>query len=89
MSEPAKGITMGAAKESGPSQAVVTMAALAAGIVAQQIVRAGWRFVRGAEPTHDDSPLTEILVFAAVTAATVAVAKNWATHRASASRRAA
>ena len=32
----------------------------------------------------DDSPLPEILVFAAVSAATVAVAKNWATHRAKA-----
>lgn len=80
---------MGATKESGPSQAVVTVAALTAGIVAQQVVRAGWRFVRGTEPSHDDSPLSEILVFAAVTAATVAIAKNWATHRASRGRAAA
>lgn len=66
----------------GPSQAVVTIAALAAGLVAQKLVSAGWKFVRGSEPgKDDDSPLPELLVFAAVSAATVAVAKNWATHR--------
>ena len=65
----------------GPSQAVVTIAALAAGLVAQKVVSAGWKFVRGSEPGKDDSPLPELLIFAAVSAATVAVAKNWATHR--------
>jgi hypothetical protein len=70
-------------KSSGPPQVVVTIAALAAGLVAQKIVGAGWKFVRGSEPgKDDDSPFPEILVFAAVSAATVAVAKNWATHRA-------
>jgi hypothetical protein len=75
---------MSASDEStGPSQAVVTVAALAAGFVAQKVVSAGWRFIRGTEPgkLDDDSPLPEILVFAAVSAATVAVARNWATHR--------
>ncbi len=67
----------------GPPQVVITLVALAAGLVAQKAVSAGWRFVRGTDPkADDDSPLPEILVFAAVSAATVAVAKNWATHRA-------
>jgi hypothetical protein len=62
---------------------VVTLVALAAGLVAQKAVSAGWRLIRGTDPTDDDdSSLPEILVFAAVSAATVAVAKNWATHRA-------
>ena len=75
---------MGTSQESaGPPQVVITIAALAAGLIAQKAVSAGWRFVRGTEPSpDDDSPLPEILVFAAVSAATVAVAKNWATHRA-------
>ena len=66
----------------GPPQAVVTIAALAAGLVAQKVVSAGWKFIRGSDPGRDDSPLPEILVFAAVSAATVAIAKNWATHHA-------
>jgi hypothetical protein len=65
-----------------PNQAVVTIAAIAAGFVAQRLVGVGWKFVRGKEPGKDESPLPELLVFAAVSAATVAVAKNWATHRA-------
>ncbi len=75
---------MSASKDSaGPPQVVVTLVALAAGLVAQKAVSAGWRFVRGTDPTDDDdNSLPEILVFAAVSAATVAVAKNWATHRA-------
>ncbi|HUV48464.1 MAG TPA: DUF4235 domain-containing protein [Actinomycetes bacterium] len=68
----------------GPPQVVITLVALAAGLVAQKAVSAGWRFIRGTDPNDDDSPLPEILVFAAVSAATVAVAKNWATHRAKA-----
>jgi hypothetical protein len=68
--------------QGAPNQAVVTIAALAAGFVAQRLVGAGWKFIRGNEPGKDDSPLPELLVFAAVSAATVAVAKNWATHRA-------
>lgn len=75
---------MGTSRESaGPPQVVITVAALAAGLVAQKLVGAGWKFVRGTDPTNDDdSSLPEILVFAAVSAATVAVAKRWATHRA-------
>ena len=70
-------------KSAGPPQVVVTIAALAAGLVAQRLVSAGWRFVRGSDPnSDDDSSLPEILVFAAVSAATVAVAKNWAIQRA-------
>ena len=65
----------------GPPQAVITIAALAAGLVAQRVVSAGWRFIRGSNPTHDDSPLPEILAYAAVSAAAVAMAKGWATHR--------
>lgn len=74
---------MGASKESGPSQVVVTVVALAAGLVAQKAVSATWRFVRGSEPDKDDSPLPEVLIFAAITAATAAVARNWASQRAS------
>jgi hypothetical protein len=69
-------------ESTGPSPAVVTMAALAAGLVAQKLVGVGWRFVRGSEPRKDDdSPLPELLIFAAVSAASMAVARNWATHR--------
>jgi len=74
---------MGTSEQSaGPPQVVVTIAALGAGLVAQKLVSAGWRFVRGTDPRDDDSTLPEILVFAAVSAATVAVAKKWAVHRA-------
>ena len=75
---------MGTSGESaGPPQVVITIAALGAGLVAQKLVSAGWRFVRGSDPSSDDdSPLPEILIFAAVSAATVAVAKNWAIQRA-------
>ena len=75
---------MGTSGESaGPPQVVITIAALGAGLVAQKLVSAGWRFVRGSDPSSDDdSPLPEILIFAAVSAATVAVAKTWAIQRA-------
>ena len=66
----------------GPPQAVITIAALAAGLVAHKLVSAGWTFVRGSKPNKDDSPLPELLIFAAVSAATVAVARNWASHSA-------
>jgi uncharacterized OsmC-like protein len=69
-------------EHSGPPQVVITVAALAAGVVAQRLVSAGWKFVRGTQPGKDDSPLPEILIFAAVSAATAAVARNWASHRA-------
>jgi hypothetical protein len=75
---------MGTSEESsGPPQLVITLAALAAGLVAQKLVSAGWSFVRGTDPVEDDdSPLPEVFVFVAVSAATVAVAKTWATRRA-------
>lgn len=67
----------------GPPKVVITLAALAAGLVAQRVVSAGWTFIRGTKPDKDDdSPLPELLVFAAVSAATVAVARNWASHTA-------
>ena len=68
----------------GPPQALITVAALVAGLVAQRVVSAGWTFIRGTQPgkDDDDSRLPEILVFAAVSAATAAVARNWATHSA-------
>jgi hypothetical protein len=69
-------------EHSGPPQAVITIAALAAGLVAHKLVSAGWTFVRGGKPNKDDSPLPELLIFAAVSAATVAVARNWASHSA-------
>lgn len=74
---------MSASEDSaGPPQVVITIVALGAGLLAQKAVSAAWHFVRGGEPdTDDDSSLPEILVFAAVSAATVAVAKRWATHR--------
>jgi hypothetical protein len=73
---------MGTSDESaGPPQAVVTIAALAAGLVAQKLVSAAWKFIRGSEPGKDDSPLPEILIFAAVSAGTVAAAKSWASNR--------
>jgi hypothetical protein len=71
-----------AAEDAGPPQAVVTIAALVAGIVAQRVVSAGWKFVRGSDPDKEDSPLPELLIFAAVSAATVAVAKSWVSNRA-------
>jgi hypothetical protein len=66
----------------GPNQVVVTVAALAAGLVAQKALATGWRFVRGSDPHDDDNPLPEILLFAAISAATAAVVRTWATQRA-------
>jgi hypothetical protein len=67
------------------SKIVVTVTALAAGLLAQQAVKLTWRAVRGQAPTKDDddTPLVEILLFAAVSAATVSAARTWATHKAS------
>ncbi len=75
---------MGTPEESaGLPKAVVTIAAIGAGLVAQKLVSVGWRFVRGTDPgSDDDSPLPETLIFAAVNAASVAVAKNWTVQRA-------
>jgi len=60
-----------------------TLAALVAGAVAQQVVGLTWRAVRGTNPTTDeDSPLSEVLIFAAFSAAAVAVAHTWAAQKA-------
>lgn len=60
-----------------------TVAAVAAAFVAQRLMTAAWRTVTGTTPDQDDdSPLTEVLVFAALSAATVAVARTWATRKA-------
>ena len=65
------------------SQLVVTLAALAAGLVAQQVVSVVWRTVRGTNPAKDDDvPLADALVFAAVSAATLSVVRTWAAKRA-------
>jgi siroheme synthase len=68
-------------------RAVTTVAALAAAFVAQKAVAAGWTFVTGSNPRDeddDDQPLLEVLVFAAVSAGAIAVAKTWAARRAAA-----
>ena len=66
----------------GGSKVFVTVAALVAGLVAQQLVSVGWRAIRGTPPgKDDDSPLADALVFAAVSAATASVARTWATRK--------
>jgi hypothetical protein len=74
---------MSDAEDSGPPQIVVTVIALAAGLVAQKVVGAAWRFVRGSDPdAEDDGGGTgEAIVFAAVSAAAVAGTKVFATRR--------
>lgn len=74
---------MASTTESGGNKLVITAAALAAGLVAQKGLGLAWRLVRGTEPSKDDdSPLVELLIFAAVSAAVAATAKNWVTHQA-------
>ena len=68
--------------QAGPNKVIIALAAIAAGAATQRAVSVLWRTVRGPEPSDDDSPLGEALVFAAVSAATVAAAKTWATQRA-------
>lgn len=63
------------------SKVVVALTTMAAGLAAQKAVALGWRAVRGSTPGRDDSPLPELLAFAALSAAAVAVAKSWATNR--------
>lgn len=65
------------------TKVVATVAALAAAFVAQRVVAVGWRAVTGRSATQDDdSPLGEIVVFAALSAATVALARTWANRKA-------
>ncbi len=70
-------------KADSGNKIVITLAALAAGAVAQQVVGLTWRAVRGSEPTtDDDSPLSEVLIFAVLSAAAVAAARTWASQKA-------
>jgi hypothetical protein len=73
---------MSDAEDSGPPQIVVTAIALAAGLVAQKVVGAAWRFVRGSDPDAEDGGGTgEAIVLAAVSAAAVAGVKVFATRK--------
>ncbi|HVQ87967.1 MAG TPA: DUF4235 domain-containing protein [Actinomycetes bacterium] len=72
-------------KANSGNKLMITVAALVAGAAAQQAVALTWRAVRGTEPTKDDdSSLAEVVVFVAVSAATVAAARTWATRKAKA-----
>lgn len=65
------------------STVLVTVAALVAGVVAQQVVAIGWRAIRGNRPHKgDDSPLADALIFAAVSAGVASAARTWATRKA-------
>ena len=68
------------------SRVVTTVAALAAAFVVQRAVAAGWKVVTGhSAPGADDGEvgLGEILTYAAISAGAVAVARVFATRRAS------
>ena len=70
-------------KSNSSNKVAVTLAALVAGAIAQQVVGLTWRAVRGADPTtDDDSPLSEVLIFAVLSAAVVAAARTWASQKA-------
>jgi Protein of unknown function (DUF4235) len=74
---------MAESSESGTDKLITVAATLIAGAIAQRVVMFGWKAVRGTDPIkEDDSPLGEILIFAAVSAATVAAAKTWAAQKA-------
>jgi len=65
------------------SKVLVTVAALVAGLVAQQLVAVGWRAIRGNRPhKDDDSPLADALIFGAVSAGVASAARTWATRKA-------
>lgn len=77
------------AEDSGGNEVVtkvaVTVAALAAAFVAQRAVNLAWRTVTGSSGVHDDdSPLPEVMLFAALSAGTIAVARTWASRKAKA-----
>ena len=64
-----------------------TVAAVAAAFVAQRLITGAWRTVTGTTPDDDDdSPLTEVLVFAALSAAATRSAATQAPHWAAARR---
>lgn len=74
---------MAESSESGKNKVLMTVAALVAGAVAQQVVMLAWRSVRGPTPTDDeDTSLTETLVFAGLSAAAVTGARTWAMRKA-------
>jgi len=74
---------MADSNESGTEKLITVAVTLIAGLVARQVVTIGWRAIRGTEPIKDDeTPLGEIIMFTAVSAAAVAAAKAWAAQKA-------
>ena len=74
---------MAESNENSTDKLLVAVAALVAGAVAQRVFTLAWRAVRGAEPKKDDDGSTgEMIIFAAISAATVATARTWASRRA-------
>jgi hypothetical protein len=64
------------------TRVATTVAAVAAAFVAQRALVVAWRTVTGHQPDEDvDSSLTEVVVFAAVSAATIAVARTLVSRR--------
>ena len=64
------------------TRVATTVAAVAAAFVAERALMVAWRTVTGHAPRKgDDSPLTEVVVFAALSAATIAVARTVASRR--------
>jgi hypothetical protein len=68
---------------SGTEKLITVAVTLVAGLIARQVVTIGWRAIRGTAPIKDDdTPLGEIIIFTAVSAAAVAAAKAWAAQQA-------
>jgi hypothetical protein len=64
---------------------MVGVAVVAAGMVAQQGLRLGWRLATGHDAPHandDQIPLAQVIVYAAASAAAVAALRVWAQRRA-------
>ena len=61
---------------------VTAVATIAAGLVANKVLSAAWKGVTGHEPPvdekNDEAPLTELVLFAAVSGALVALARAYA-----------
>lgn len=61
---------------------VRTVATLAAGLVTSKVLKVVWKKVTGHEPPEDekdqDLPLAEIVIFAAISGALVALARTYA-----------
>ena len=74
---------MAESNENSTDKLLVAVAAIVAGAVAQRVFTLTWRAVRGTEPKKDDDGSTgEMIIFAAISAATVATARTWASRRA-------